>query len=670
MDQQSITLGRSKPATLGSVRTRRAALWAALLLLLAPSSPVHAQVARTVTNGGFESNDPGGAGAATFQTFTSAAVPGWETTTNEIELWDNGFQGVPSYQGNVFNELNAGATTAPLYQDICLASGETLRWSFAHRARTGGAATQTARMEIANSGGTVLQTLASQASTTAEGWNVNSNAAGVTYSGASGLQRLQMATSDTGGVGNFLDDIQLTLVPFLEYSVATASGNENIPTANLPTLLVSGNVPTAFTVPVTVTGGTATLGTDYTTPGNASTYNVTIPAGNYSLQAIALGISIVNETEREFDETITLSVGTGSNHIISSTGTCGSAGRSTTTYTIVNDDATRVAGTPPTLSCPVGTTIFDWDTKTWAAGSTSNSIAQANIGNILFGITNPNGVFLNNATYGGQSPARQNAVTGGLSPAQFSLTQLVNLTSQSAVATTTITLPTAVPALQFRMFDVDFASGQFADKVTVTGTFGGVGVTPTLTNGVANLVTGNTAIGDAASADTSGDGNIVVTFSSPVDTIVIAYGNHTTAPADPGQQQVTLHDINFCNPQANVTIDKSSNIVSDPVNGTTNAKFIPGAIVRYCILATNNGSATTTAIAITDSLPGTVTYIPGSMTSATTCAAAGTAEDDNASGGDESDPFGMQISGTTIGGTAASIGPSAAFAMRFNATVN
>lgn len=622
-----------------------------------------------MTNGGFESNNPGGGGAPTFAIVASSTVPGWEASTNEIELWDTNFNGIPAHSGNVFAEMNANAPGS-LYQNICLTNGETLRWSFAHRARVGGAATQTALFQIANSGGTVLQTLATQASTTAQGWNVNANASGVTYSGTSGLQRVQFVTTDAGSFGNFLDSISLDLVPFLEYSVATASGNENIPTANLPTLVVSGNVPTAFTVPVTVTGGTATLGTDYTTPGNATTFNVTIPAGNYSLQAVALGISITNDAVREFDETITLSVGTGSNHIISSTGTCGNAGRSATTYTIINDDATRAAGTPPTLTCPVGTTVFDWDTKTWVAGSTSNSIAQANIGNILFNITNPNGVFLNNATYGGLSPARQNAMTGGFSPAQFSLAQLVNMTSQSALTTTTITLPTAVPALQFRIFDVDFNAAQFADKVTVTGTFGGASVTPILTNGVANLVTGNTAIGDATSADASADGNVVVTFTSPVDTIVIAYGNHTTAPADPGQQAITLHDISFCNPQAAVTIAKTSSIVSDPVNGSTDAKFIPGAIVRYCILASNGGSATTTAIAITDSLPATVTFVPGSMTSATSCAGAGTAEDDNASGADESDPFGMQISGTTIGGTATSLGPSTAFAMRFAATVN
>jgi uncharacterized repeat protein (TIGR01451 family) len=640
-----------------------------MALLLVPAVAVQAQVARSMTNGGFESNNPGGGGAANFEIFASSAVPGWEASTSQIELWDTNYLSILAHSGNVFAEMNAN-TEGSLYQNICLINGETLRWSFAHRARSGGATTQTALFQIANSGGTVLQTLATQASTTAQAWNVNSNSSGVTYNGASGVQRVQFETNDTGSIGNFVDSVQLDIVPFLEYSTATASGSETVATANLPTLVVTGVVPVAFTVPVTITGGTATLGTDYTTPGGATTFNVTIPAGTYNLQAIALGISITNEAVREFDETITLSVGTSANHILSSTSTCGSAARITTTYTIVNDDATRTAGTPPTLVCPVGTTLFDWDTRAWTAGATSANFAVTNIGTILFALTNSSGTWLNNATYGGQSPARQNTMTGGFSPAQFSLAQLVNLTSRTALVTTTITLPTAVPGLQFRLFDVDFGSGQFADQVTVTGSFGGTTVTPTLTNGIANLVAGNSAFGDATSADGSADGNVVVTFASPVDTVIISYGNHSAAPNNPGNQAITLHDIIFCNPQAAVTLAKTSSIVSDPVNGTTDPKFIPGAIVRYCLLATNAGSATSTAIAITDSLPVSVTFVPGSMSSATDCSAAGTPEDDNAGGGDESDPFGMQISGATVGGTASSIGPGAAFAMRFNAVVN
>jgi uncharacterized repeat protein (TIGR01451 family) len=261
-------------------------------------------------------------------------------------------------------------------------------------------------------------------------------------------------------------------------------------------------------------------------------------------------------------------------------------------------------------------------------------------------------------------------VTGGLAGGQQSLFQLTNMNSQSDVAVTTITLPTAVPGLQMRIWDIDYAAGQFADRITVTGTFNGSPVTPTLTNGVANYVIGNSAYGDATSGDTSANGNIWITFLSPVDTIVITYGNHALAPANPGQQAIAIHDITFCRPVATLSITKTSSVISDPTNGATDPKMIPGAVVQYCILASNAGSGTTANVVITDSLPANVTYVTGSMTSATSCAGAGTAEDENATGVDESDPFGMQISGTTVGGTATAIGPAATFAMRFNVTVN
>ncbi|MEQ1687306.1 MAG: proprotein convertase P-domain-containing protein [Sphingopyxis sp.] len=330
----------------------------------------------------------------------------------------------------------------------------------------------------------------------------------------------------------------------------------------------------------------------------------------------------------------------------------------------------RVAGTPPTLVCAAGTTLHDWDAITWAAGSTSNAYAIANIGTVNWGITN-GGTWLNNATYGGQSPAEQTAVTGGLAGGQQSLFQLTDMPTQTAVAVTTITLPTAVPGLQMRIFDIDYNAGQFADRITVTGTFAGNPVTPTLTNGVANYVIGNSAYGDATSGDTSANGNIWVTFLSPVDTIVITYGNHSLAPANPGQQAIAIHDITFCRPVAALSITKTSTVISDPINGATDPKMIPGAVVEYCILASNAGSGTTTNVVITDTLPANVTYVTGGMTSATGCGLiAGNAEDEDAIGADESDPFGMQLSGTTVGGTATSIGPSSTFAMRFRVTVN
>jgi uncharacterized repeat protein (TIGR01451 family) len=330
---------------------------------------------------------------------------------------------------------------------------------------------------------------------------------------------------------------------------------------------------------------------------------------------------------------------------------------------------TRTAGTPPTLVCPAGSTVHDWDSISWPAGTTSGSYPLTAIGTMNFNITINGGVFLNNATYGGLSPARQNVVTGGLSPAQFSIFEIVDMTSQAGAVTNVISLPTAVPGVQFRLFDIDFNAAQFADRVTVTGTFNGAPVTPTLTNGLANYVLGNSAYGDATSADTSADGNVVVTFSTPVDTITITYGNHSTAPANPGQQAIAIHDFNFCRPQANLSVTKISTVISDGVSAS-NPKALPGAIVRYCILVSNAGSATATNIAILDAIPATAIYIPGSMLSGTSCATATTAEDDNATGADETDPYGVSISGNTISGTAASMGPASGFAIIFNATLN
>lgn len=59
-----------------------------------------------------------------------------------------------------------------------------------------------------------------------------------------------------------------------------------------------------------------------------------------------------------------------------------------------------------------------------------------------------------------------------------------------------------------------------------------------------------------------------------------------------------------------LTIAKTSRIISDPVNGTTNPKAIPGATIEYCITVANAaGAATATNVAILDDLPADVTYL-------------------------------------------------------------
>ncbi|WP_374531769.1 proprotein convertase P-domain-containing protein [Novosphingobium sp.] len=329
----------------------------------------------------------------------------------------------------------------------------------------------------------------------------------------------------------------------------------------------------------------------------------------------------------------------------------------------------RSAGIAPMLTCPAGTSLLDWDAVSWTNGSTAASYSVSGIGTVALAISNP-GSFLNNATYGGQSPTRQKVVTGGLASPQYSLMELVDLPSQSSQVTTTITMSSPAAGAQFTIFDVDYASGQFADKVTVTGSLGGVTVIPTLTNGIANYVIGNSAYGDATSSDTQANGNVTVTFASAVDTIIISYGDHSLAPANPGQQAIAIHDITMCRPSTTLSVTKASSVISDPVNGATLPKAIPGAVVEYCILVTNAGSAAASNVTASDTFPAAFTYAAGSMFSGPNCASATTAEDDDASGTDESDPIGASVTGNVMTAATATLGAGATFALRYRGVVN
>ena len=60
---------------------------------------------------------------------------------------------------------------------------------------------------------------------------------------------------------------------------------------------------------------------------------------------------------------------------------------------------------------------------------------------------------------------------------------------------------------------------------------------------------------------------------------------------------------------AALTVAKTSRVVSDPVNGATSPKAIPGAVIEYCIAVSNgSGSATANTVTVTDPVPTNMTY--------------------------------------------------------------
>ena len=265
---------------------------------------------------------------------------------------------------------------------------------------------------------------------------------------------------------------------------------------------------------------------------------------------------------------------------------------------------TRTAGIAPTLICPAGTLLFDWDSNPWPAGTLSNDYTLPGFGTLNYTIAS-DGNFESDAAFGGQTPALATTNTGGLTPVEQSLHQFIDFATQAQTATTTITLPNGIAGAQFTVFDIDFAANDFADQLTVTGSYKGGSVVPTLTNGTANFVIGNVATGDAGSDGASSDGNVVVTFDEAVDTITIVYGNASTAPTNPDGQAISLHDVTYCRPDTSVSVLKTSAVFSDPVNGSSDPKAIPRALIEYTILVSNTGISDTDedSVLITDMVP-------------------------------------------------------------------
>jgi uncharacterized repeat protein (TIGR01451 family) len=132
--------------------------------------------------------------------------------------------------------------------------------------------------------------------------------------------------------------------------------------------------------------------------------------------------------------------------------------------------------------------------------------------------------------------------------------------------------------------------------------------------------------------------------------------------ADGARDAAHSDDDDYTVSTATLTLDKRSTVISDPVNGTTDPKLIPGAVVEYCIAVSNAaGGAAANAIAVSDILPATLTYVANSIrldgtTTGLTCNADGSAGGSFASG--------------TVSGTITTVAAGDTRTLVFRATVN
>ena len=126
---------------------------------------------------------------------------------------------------------------------------------------------------------------------------------------------------------------------------------------------------------------------------------------------------------------------------------------------------------------------------------------------------------------------------------------------------------------------------------------------------------------------------------------------------------------------AAVTVTKTATTISDPYNLLVNPKAIPGATVEYCLTVTNAGPGTATGVTIADAIPANTTYVPNSLTVGGlgvggACVLNGTVEDDNATGPDESDPYGGSFDGTTVRATLPTVLPLVPLSAAFRVVLN
>jgi uncharacterized repeat protein (TIGR01451 family) len=131
---------------------------------------------------------------------------------------------------------------------------------------------------------------------------------------------------------------------------------------------------------------------------------------------------------------------------------------------------------------------------------------------------------------------------------------------------------------------------------------------------------------------------------------------------------------------AALTIAKTSTVISDPFNGTSSPRAIPGAIVEYAITITNTGAVPATGVTLVDPVPANTTFATGQYNAgasdvsitvgATTtfCVAEAGGADTNGDGCVRTGAGAVSVS--TAASSTVAIGAASAVTVRFRVIIN
>jgi uncharacterized repeat protein (TIGR01451 family) len=172
----------------------------------------------------------------------------------------------------------------------------------------------------------------------------------------------------------------------------------------------------------------------------------------------------------------------------------------------------------------------------------------------------------------------------------------------------------------------------------------------------------------ATARETTANGGGAVTQDAGADvaaTVQTVFADGA-GPYDAARDAAMSDDGAFRVLGATVTVTKTETVISDPINGVTNPKHIPGAIVEYTVTVANAATANANAdlITLTDVMPANVLFSPDTYAVGQGIRVGGVAKT-NTNG----DADGADFTGSTVTVTIATLAPNSSTVITFRVTV-
>ncbi|WP_138759386.1 DUF7507 domain-containing protein [Modestobacter altitudinis] len=494
-----------------------------------------------------------------------STVPGWNTTADDgvIEIWHNNHEGVSAAAGVQHAELNANKPSA-LYQDLPTVPGTVMRWSLAHRGRTGA---DTMAVNIGPADGTLVEQR--QLTDSTDAWGKYSGF--YTVPKGQKTTRFSFAAVSTNNgrlsVGNFLDDISFG-------TDACVIGNQNVSSSSGGPYAQAGDLIT-ITVDANSGGGSPALGTTVRSP---------IPAG----------VTFVPGSLRVINGTVTTSPTDGA-----------------------GDDVGEYDATTRQVTVRVGT---------GATAATGGSLNNGEVGTVTYQVrVNPSSApstFDSESTITFLDPLTNTVKTSTTNSASMVLSPIADLavtlarTGTDAVVAGRSVTYTATLTNNGGTSTIAGQDYAYASKLTSQLPAALTGVTGTTSGGTCT-VSGGTLTCDVGTLARSAKRTVTLTATVGSDTLPVTGGLVLSVTGVTGSR-----DLNPGNDTASVTSDVTALADVGVTLTASPSSPVAGTDITYTAVLTNQGPSTARSVVLDDPLPAG-TSNPRASVPGGSCSAAG-----------------------------------------------